>query len=47
MKVNPLMGVCALLQVGASAWAVSHGNYRLALLYLSFGVGSAVLSTLG
>lgn len=42
-----MMGLCALLQLGASIWAITHGNGRLAILYLSFAVGSATVSTLG
>lgn len=44
---NPVMALCSLIQLGASLWAAAHGNGRLAILYLSFAVGSATVSTLG
>jgi len=44
---NPFMFLLAVIEVGASGWAVWHGNYALGVMYLSWAISSVVLGRIG
>jgi hypothetical protein len=44
---NPFMFLLAVIELGASGWAIWHGNVSLGVMYFSWAVSSVVLGRMG